>query len=76
MNIDSHTGAVGFIPRLLYPLAPAALVKVDQVTGKILRHKKTRRVIPCGINEPGELLGKIVVVRSIFTEKLSSWLKC
>jgi len=60
VNIDSKVGAVGFLPRLAYPLMPTALVKVNEETGEILRNPKTNRVIPCKPNEAGELIGKIV----------------
>jgi len=60
VNIDSKVGAVGFFPRLAYPLLPTSLVKIDDETGEILRDKKTLRVINCKPNETGELIGKII----------------
>jgi solute carrier family 27 fatty acid transporter 1/4 len=53
-------GAVGFFPRLAYPILPTSLVKVNEESGEILRNPKTGRVIPCKPNESGELIGKII----------------
>ncbi|CAL8072558.1 unnamed protein product [Orchesella dallaii] len=59
-NIDSTTGAVGFVPRFLYSVLPTALIKVDKHTGEPIRDPKTGLCIRCKPNEPGELMAKIV----------------
>ncbi|ODM91184.1 Long-chain fatty acid transport protein 4 [Orchesella cincta] len=57
-NIDSKVGAVGFIPSYLNWAIPYWLIKVDEVTGDPIRGKNGK-VIVCGPDEPGELIGKI-----------------
>jgi solute carrier family 27 fatty acid transporter 1/4 len=58
-NIDSKVGAVGFVPRILYPLMPMTLAKID-MTGEVIRDPQTGLIIRCEPGEPGELVGKII----------------
>ncbi|CAL8071952.1 unnamed protein product [Orchesella dallaii] len=57
-NLDSKPGSCGFIPRWAFPFMPYKLAKVTE-EGEIVRDPKTGKVILCGVNEPGELIGKI-----------------
>lgn len=59
-SIDSKVGAVGFIPRIFYPLLPMTLAKVDEKTGEPIRDPESGLVVKCQPNEPGELVGKII----------------
>lgn len=59
MNTDSHVGAVGFIPRVVYPFLPMKLIKLDE-NGDPVRDPETGLVAKCRPNEPGELVGKII----------------
>ncbi|CAG7725933.1 unnamed protein product [Allacma fusca] len=59
VNIDSHVGAVGFIPRIAYPFLPMKMIKLDE-NGEPLRDPKTGLAVKCGPNEAGELVGKII----------------
>ena len=54
VNIDGKVGTIGYIPRWLYWMSPAGLIKVDEETGEVIRNPKTGLAIQCDINEPGE----------------------
>ncbi|ODM87394.1 Long-chain fatty acid transport protein 4 [Orchesella cincta] len=54
------TGTCGYIPIWMQPIHPIQLIKIDQLTGEIIRDKKTGLAIKCKDGEPGELIGKIV----------------
>jgi solute carrier family 27 fatty acid transporter 1/4 len=58
VNVDGKVGAVGFVPRWIYPIFFMKLVKVDK-DGEPIRDPKTGFLIPCKPNEPGELVAKI-----------------
>ncbi|ODM93307.1 Long-chain fatty acid transport protein 4 [Orchesella cincta] len=60
INLNGKVGACGYIPIWLQPIHPIQLVKTDQVTGEILRHKATGFAIKCEDGEPGQLIGKIM----------------
>ncbi|ODM87976.1 Long-chain fatty acid transport protein 4 [Orchesella cincta] len=53
-------GACGYIPIWLQPSHPIQLIKIDQITGEIVRDEKTGFAIRCEDGEPGELIGKII----------------
>jgi hypothetical protein len=59
-NIDSKIGAIGFVPILFPNALPLRIIKIDEDTGNLIRNPKTGYVIQCGVNEPGELIGRIV----------------
>eukprot|EP00795_Rhopilema_esculentum_P010551 gene10551-19283_t len=58
LNIDNKKAAVGFNSVLAPWFFPLKLFKVDEVTGELLRGADGL-AIPCGYNEPGEMIGKI-----------------
>ncbi len=58
-NLDSTIGAIGFVPILFPNALPIRLIKVDEDTGNPIRNPKTGFVIQCGVNEPGEIVGRI-----------------
>ncbi|ODM92322.1 Long-chain fatty acid transport protein 4, partial [Orchesella cincta] len=60
INLEGKVGACGYIPIWFQPIHPIQLVKVDQITGEIVRDEKTGFAIQCKDGEPGELIGKIV----------------
>lgn len=53
-------GAIGYMPIWMVPFYSLKIIKVDEVTGEIIRDKKTGFAISCKNDEPGELVGKIV----------------
>ncbi|ODN04513.1 Long-chain fatty acid transport protein 4, partial [Orchesella cincta] len=57
-NLDGKQGSCGFIPRWAAPFMPYKLAKVTE-EGEVIRDPKTGKVLLCGVNEPGELIGKI-----------------
>lgn len=64
VNYTGKEGACGFISRLLpLPIVnliyPVNIVRVDEVTGDLIRDEKTGLCIPCGPGEVGEFVGKI-----------------
>jgi hypothetical protein len=36
------------------------LAKIDEETGEFVRDPKTGLIVRCNVNEPGELVGKII----------------
>ena len=58
LNIDNKNAAVGFNSVLAPWLFPLKIFKVNEVTGELLRGDDGL-AIPCGFNEPGEMIGKI-----------------
>ncbi len=61
-NLDGRVGSVGRPHAMLED--QVALVRVDVGTGQLLRDADGR-CIPCGADEPGELLGKIGLAGSM-----------
>lgn len=59
LNNTGKVGSIGCVPNFVLPFYPICLVKCDPLTGDILRDPKTQLAIPCGANEPGQLLGLI-----------------
>ncbi|ESO09479.1 hypothetical protein HELRODRAFT_109692 [Helobdella robusta] len=59
VNIDNTPGAIGFQTRIIPSVYPVTLIKVDLITGELIRDKYGR-CIRCQPGEPGELVGKIV----------------
>ncbi len=59
MNLEGKTGAIGYLPNLLYPILPVFIAKVDHNSGELVRNKNGL-VQHVRVGEPGELLGKIV----------------
>ena len=58
-NVDGKPGAIGRIPPFLAHRFPAALVRFDVVREAPARDAQGR-CIPCGANEVGEAIGKIL----------------
>lgn len=58
MNMDGHLGAVGQLNALTRRVYNVVLVKWDPVTEQPVRNAQGF-CIPCDIDEPGELLGRI-----------------
>eukprot|EP00794_Sanderia_malayensis_P015985 gene15985-17595_t len=58
VNIDNKSGAVGFNSLVAPWFLPLKLVKVDEVTGDIIRDSNGLAVL-CGYNEPGQAVAKI-----------------
>ncbi|CAG7784899.1 unnamed protein product [Allacma fusca] len=58
-NFDGHPGAIGFFPAFTRFILPIALVRVDEVTGEVLRDPKTGLAIECAPGELGELVAQI-----------------
>ncbi|ODM88281.1 Long-chain fatty acid transport protein 4 [Orchesella cincta] len=60
LNLERKPGACGYIPIWMQPIHPIQLIRIDQITGEIIRDKKTGLAIKCKDDEPGELIGKII----------------
>ncbi|ODM93484.1 Long-chain fatty acid transport protein 4 [Orchesella cincta] len=60
INLQAKIGACGYIPIWFQPIHPIQLVKIDQITGEIIRDANTGFAIRCEDGESGELIGKIV----------------
>ena len=58
-NCEGKAGAIGRVPAFLAQRFPVALIRCDQETGKPLRDT-AGRCVPCGADEAGEALGKVV----------------
>lgn len=58
INLDNTSGAVGFVPRYASFLIPVQLIKCDEITGEPIKDNQGF-CIPCKIEEPGILIGKI-----------------
>ena len=59
VNIFGKHGAVGFVPPLLQRIWPVTIIKLDD-DDEPIRDEKTGFVIRAEVNEPGEIIGKIV----------------
>lgn len=59
MNIDNTPGAIGFVSVIVPALFPTKFIKVDPVTGDLLRGKNGL-AIPAQPGEPGLAVGKIM----------------
>jgi len=65
INFDNTVGAIGFtsviVPQWIIELIlPNAIVKVDNVTGELIRDPITGFCVKCGPDEPGELVAKVI----------------
>ena len=58
INTDNTEGAVGFTSILAPWVFPVRLFRTDEFTGDLLRDGNGL-AIPCKIDEPGEMVGKI-----------------
>lgn len=58
-NCEGKAGAIGRVPAFLAQRFPVALIRCDQETGEPLRDA-AGRCVPCGADEAGEALGKVV----------------
>ncbi|XP_030766632.1 long-chain fatty acid transport protein 4-like isoform X1 [Sitophilus oryzae] len=58
VNLDSKTGAIGFLPIWAKFLTPESIIKCDPDTGEPIRNSKGF-CIRCKTNEPGLMVGKI-----------------
>lgn len=58
INPFNRVGACGCMSRVLSPLNPVVLVKVDPDTGEYTRNAQGF-CVQAGVNEPGEVLGRI-----------------
>ncbi|CAL8100107.1 unnamed protein product [Orchesella dallaii] len=56
----TKVGALGYVPLWIRPFFSVAIIKIDEVTGEMIRDKKTGFAIQCKEDEAGELVGKIV----------------
>ena len=65
VNTDNTIGAVGSIPKSLPIRRNIAIVKVDHISGEILRSPITDLGLECAAGEPGELVGKLSEKHSI-----------
>ena len=57
-NAEGRVGAIGRFPPFVARNAPAELVRLDPVTGDIVRDANGR-AIRCGVDEPGEAVGRV-----------------
>ncbi|XP_021967269.2 long-chain fatty acid transport protein 4 [Folsomia candida] len=60
VNLDGRVGAIGFVPLWGPNVLPIRLIKVDEETGEPIRDPKTGFVVRCGLNHPGEIVGRII----------------
>ncbi len=58
-NYHGKTGAIGYIPPFAARFVPYLLVKFDVEREEVVRGPDGF-CIPCGVNEPGELISRIV----------------
>lgn len=60
VNLDSHVGACGFLPRSLLTqlVHPVALMKIDPSTGELVRDARGL-CVRCRPGESGEIIGKV-----------------
>jgi solute carrier family 27 fatty acid transporter 1/4 len=58
-NIDNTFGSVGFVSKLLEHFYPIRFLRVDPISGDIIRDPATGFCVQCGVDEPGELVGLI-----------------
>ncbi|ODM75170.1 Long-chain fatty acid transport protein 1, partial [Orchesella cincta] len=62
INLEEKLGHVATFPIWLQPSHPIQLIKIDQITGEIVRDEKTGFAIRCEDGEPGELIGKLLIL--------------
>ncbi|ODN02066.1 Long-chain fatty acid transport protein 4 [Orchesella cincta] len=60
VNMEGKIGAAGYIPCWIRPIYSLVVIKIDEVSGEIIRDENTGMAIQCKEGEPGELVGKIV----------------
>jgi fatty-acyl-CoA synthase len=71
-NVEGKPGALGRIPPFLAHRAPVALVKMDLAAEAPARDAQGR-CVPCGVNEVGEALGKVLADRATGTTRFEGY---
>jgi len=71
-NCEGKPGAIGRVPPVLAHRFPIALIKCNMDTGEPLRDA-SGFCINCGVDEPGEAIGKILSTRELPARQFSGY---